>query len=257
MDGIIELSLGRFALIYLLLLAVLFIMKKCRINQSKLVIVASLRMTLQLFIAGLLLTYMFENPHPVFTLAYLAVITFFSIRVGLGKHKWLNKKFKRIVAVSLALTGLGILAFYLYLVVGVSILNPQYAIPISGMIMGNAVKGVALGLKSLNDQIKSQRPKIDTLINMGVTPSRALLPFVNQAIETATLPTVISMTSMGIISLPGMMTGQMLSGTIPMTAILYQISIIIAISAVTCVSVFCALYFGYKTLYNDRQQLEI
>jgi putative ABC transport system permease protein len=63
------------------------------------------------------------------------------------------------------------------------------------------------------------------------------------------------MIGMGIISLPGMMTGQILSGTLPMTAILYQIAIIIAICAVTCLSVFCSLYFGYKTLYNKRRQI--
>jgi len=256
-DGIIQLSLGRFALIYLLLLAVLYVMKKCHINQSKLVIVASLRMTLQLFMTGLVLTYIFENPHPLFTLLYLGAMTVFSIRIALGKQKWLNPKFRRIVSISLALAGWAVMTFYLIFVVGVSIFNPQYAIPITGMIMGNAVSGVTVGLKTLNDNIKSERQRIDTLINMGVHPAKAMLPIVNKSIETATLPTVVSMLSMGIISLPGMMTGQILSGTLPLTAILYQISIIIAITAVTFIAVFASLYLGYRTLYNERQQLTI
>ena len=62
---------------------------------------------------------------------------------------------------------------------------------------------------------------------------------------------------MGIISLPGMMTGQILSGTLPSTAILYQIAIMIAITTVTCLSVFCTLYFGHRTLYNDKNQISI
>ncbi|NMB08219.1 MAG: ABC transporter permease, partial [Tissierellia bacterium] len=65
-----------------------------------------------------------------------------------------------------------------------------------------------------------------------------------------------SMVGMGIVSLPGMMTGQILSGTLPTTAILYQIAIMIAICTAVCLSVFGSLYFGYRTLYNDRNQIE-
>jgi putative ABC transport system permease protein len=60
---------------------------------------------------------------------------------------------------------------------------------------------------------------------------------------------------MGIVALPGMMTGQILSGTLPTTAILYQIAIMIAICTVVCLSSFGALYFGHKTLYNERNQI--
>ncbi|MCL2560135.1 MAG: ABC transporter permease [Turicibacter sp.] len=251
------LDVYQFTLVYVLLIVILAVMKKCKINQSKLVIVASLRMTFQLALAGAILTFIFERPHPLFTLAYLAVITGFSIHMILSKHKELNKTFKMIICVSLSVTGLAILAFYIVVVLGDNFFNPQLAIPLSGMIVGNAVSGVALGMKTFKESLSAKRHQIDTLINMGVTPQKTLLPLVNQAIETATLPTIITMTSMGIIKLPGMMTGQMLAGAMPITAILYQISIIIAIAAVTCLSVFCTLYFGYKTLWNERNQLLI
>jgi putative ABC transport system permease protein len=123
------------------------------------------------------------------------------------------------------------------------------------MVIGNAMTGVSLGLKAFNENINSNKNRINTLINMGASPKRILTPFVNQAIETALLPSLNSMLGMGIISLPGMMTGQILSGTLPTTAILYQIAIIVAISAVTCLAVFCCLYFGAKTLFNKQAQL--
>jgi putative ABC transport system permease protein len=150
---------------------------------------------------------------------------------------------------------MAIVCFFIMAVVGVSIFNPQYTIPIGGMIIGNAMTGVALGLKTFTESIKAQRSKIDSLINAGARPQKILTPYANQAIETALLPTLNAMLGMGIIFLPGMMTGQILSGTLPMTAILYQISIIIAISAVTCLAVFCSLFFGCKTLYNKRNQM--
>ena len=251
------LNLIQFSLVYLLLLIILVVMKKCRIHQSKLVLVASFRMTAQLFLAGLILTYIFDHPHPLFTMLYLGVITGFSIHTVLSKHKDLNKKFKRIISLSLVVCGISILAFYIIVVLGQSFFDPKYAIPLSGMIVGNVVGGIVLGLKNLKENLSTQRAKIDTLMNMGVTPQKALLPLINRAIETATLPTIITMTSMGIIKLPGMMAGQILAGALPMTAILYQISVLIAIAAATCLAVFCSLYFGYKTLWNERNQLQI
>ena len=255
MNDIITLNLWQFALIYLLLIVVLLIMKKCKINQTKLLVVASLRMTVQLALAGLALTYILNNPHPLFTVGYLLLMTGFAIYTALSRNKGINKRFKIIVGISLAGTGLSIVCFFIMAVVGVNLFNPQYTIPISGMIMGNAMTGVSLGLRVFNENINTQRNQIDALLNIGATPQKILIPFVNRALETALLPTLNSMIGMGIISLPGMMTGQILSGTLPMTAILYQIAILIAICAVTCLSVFCSLYFGYKTLYNKRRQI--
>jgi len=256
-NEIIALNLWQFALIYLLLIVVLLIMKKCNINQSKLLMVASLRMTVQLTLAGLVLTYIFEYPHPLFTLLYLLVMTGFAIFTVLSSNKDINRRFKVIVGASLAVTGFCIVAFFIMAVVGVSLFNPRYTIPISGMIIGNAMTGVSLGLRVFGESIKAQRSRIDSLLNIGATPQKILIPFVNRALETALLPTIYSMIGMGVVSLPGMMTGQILSGTLPMTSILYQIAIIIAICAVTCLSVFCTLYFGYRTLYNERLQMTI
>lgn len=255
MQEVITLQIGQFALSYLLLLLVLFIMKKCKIHQSKLLLVASIRMTVQLVLAGLILTYIFENPHPVFTVLYFIAMTAFAIHRVLSKNKDLNRQFKWAIALSLSLSGSFVLVFFIVVVVGASIFNPQYVIPIGGMIMGNAMTGMTLGIKTFRESFQGQRPKIDALLNMGVSPQKILLPHVNQSLETALLPTLNSMVGMGIVALPGMMTGQILSGTMPMTSILYQIAIMIAMCTVVCLSVFGALYLGYKSLYNERNQM--
>jgi putative ABC transport system permease protein len=255
--SVVSLNIGQFALIYLLLLIVLFIMKKCRINQAKLLVVASVRMTVQLVLAGLVLTYILQNPHPVFTIIYIILMTGFAVYMVLQRNKAINKRFKIIVGISLAASGIAIVCFFIMVVIGISLFNPQYTIPISGMIIGNALTGVSLGLKTFNENIKAHKMRINTLVNMGVVPQKILTPFANRAIETALLPTLNSMLGMGIISLPGMMTGQILSGTMPMTAILYQIAVIIAICTVTCLAVFCSLFFGCRTLYNERSQMTV
>ena len=256
MNKIVELEIGSFALVYLLLLLVLVLMKKSKIQQSTLLLWASFRMTVQLILAGWILTYIFENPHPVFVLAYFLSMNIFAIHRVLSKNKSLNRQFKIYIGLSLSLSGFFVVIFFIGLVVGESLVNPQYVIPLSGMMIGNAMTGVTLGVKTFRESFEGQRNKINALLNIGASPKKILLPFANQALETALLPTMNSMLGMGIISLPGMMTGQILSGTSPSTAVLYQIAIMIAVTTVVCLSVFFSLFLGYRTLYNKRWQIK-
>lgn len=257
MNGVAQIQLGSFLLVYVLLLVVLAIMKKCRIHQARLLVLASMRMTLQLVAAGYALTFLFDHPHPVLTMAYLVVLVFFTIYLVLSRNKWLNARFRLVVAVSIASCGLGVIVFFVSCIVRQSIFDPQYMIPLSGMLMGNALTGVSLGLKSFRNALEGQRARVEALLNIGATPERVLFPFVCQALETALVPTLNSMLGMGVVVLPGMMTGQILSGTAPTTAILYQITIMVAICACVCLCCFCSLYFGYKTLWNAQQQVRL
>ena len=257
MNDIVELNLWQFALIYLLLLIVVTVFRFTKINQTKNLLWASARMTLQLTLAGLILTYIFQNPHPAFVAVYLAGMIAFAIFRVFSINKQLNRRFRLIVAGSMAFSGLVVLAYFIALVVGESLINPRYVIPIAGMLMGNTMTGVSLGVKTFYQSLEDQHARVETLQNMGVKPDKLFMPFVRQAMETAILPTLNSMLGIGIVSLPGMMTGQILSGTLPMTAILYQIAIMIAICTTVCLSTFGSLYFGYRTLYNRRGQIEI
>ncbi|MBU3176049.1 iron export ABC transporter permease subunit FetB [Clostridium estertheticum] len=258
MEGIVKLSISHFLLIYLLLIIVLLIMKKSKVTQTKLLLVASLRMTIQLIIVGYILQYVFSNPTPLFTVIFLIIMITFSVHRVITSRKDLNNNFKIAIGISLTFSGIFVLIFFVTVVVGKSIFNPQYTIPLAGMIIGNAMTGVNIAIKTFMDDISKEKNKINTLLNLGVEPKNILKPFANNAFETALIPTINSMLGMGIIFLPGMMTGQMLSGTLPTTAIMYQIAIMIAICTSVCVTVFLSLNLGYKSLYNNKKQfLEI
>lgn len=257
MEGSVEISIIKFSLIYTLLLIIIFIMKKANVNKSKLLITASIRMTVQLILVGFLLTYIFSNPKPIFTFLFLCSMIAFSIQRVLSSNKKLNKRFKLGIAFSMITSGLFVLIFFVCVIIEKDIFNPQYTIPLSGMIIGNSMTGVSLALKVFLENITIQKKKIDTLINLGASPETILKPFMGNALETALLPTINSMVGMGIIFLPGMMTGQILSGTVPKTAILYQIAIMIAICTSVSLTVFLSLNIGYKTLFNDRNQINI
>jgi len=255
MNGIVQLSILQFSLIYLLLIIILAVMKRSKINQTKLLMIASLRMTVQLVLAGLVLTYIFKHPHPLFTVTYIIAMIAFSVHRVLSKNPDMNNHFRKAVVLSLSFSGVSVLAYFVTVVVGVNFFNPQYTVPLAGMIIGNSMTGVTLGLKTFSENIRMDKGKVEALLNLGVTPKKILVPYVNNALETALLPTMNNMLGMGIISLPGMMTGQILSGTLPTTAILYQIAIMIAICTSVCLTVFLSLNLGYKTLYNKRNQI--
>lgn len=254
MSGIVDLSVIRFAMIYLLLLVVLFIMKKAHIAQSRLLLVASIRMTVQLVIVGFVLEYIIYTKNPIFTLLFLALMIGFSIYLMLKNQKKLPRYFKWAMSLALLISGVLILIFFVVGVVKQSFFNGQYTIPLAGMIIGNSMTGINIAVKSFVESVDQERLKIQTLLNLGIEPEAILRPMANRALETALIPTLNSMLGLGIIFLPGMMTGQILSGTLPTTAIMYQIAIMIAIAASVCIAVFFALYIGLKSLYNSEKQ---
>lgn len=168
MSGAVKIGLLQFSLIYLLLLAVLLVMKRAKVDKMKILIVASLRMTVQLVIVGYLLTFIFERPNPLFTVLFLAATVSFSVHRVLSGRKGLNRRFKLAVAGSLALPGLAVLFYFVGAVIGKNIFDPQYTIPLSGMVIGNAMTGMTLALKTFQDTVRDQRKKIDALLNLGV-----------------------------------------------------------------------------------------
>ena len=162
MNEVTQITLDRFILVYLLLLVVLAIMKKAEIKHTRLLVSSSLRMTLQLVLAGFLLTAIFKNPQPIFTISYLLVMIVFSIYQVYKRNPDINKEFKKSIAFSISLSGLAVIFFFVVIVVNEDFFNPQYVIPISGMLMGNAMTGVNLAVKTFNDCLKSERLKIET-----------------------------------------------------------------------------------------------
>ena len=117
------------------------------------------------------------------------------------------------------------------------------------------MNSVSLGIKTFRETLVGQQARMEALTCLGADSGDILQPFVIRALETAMVPTLNSMVGMGIVSLPGMMTGQILAGAPPLLAILYQISIMIAIASVVTLTSFASLYAGARTLYDKKTQM--
>ena len=132
-----------------------------------------------------------------------------------------------------------------------NIVEAQYFIPIGGMILGNSLKGNIVGVSTFFKNITKNEKQYFYSISMGATREEALLPFVKESIELSINPTISSMATVGIISLPGMMTGQIIGGTDPMSAIKYQIGIMILILSSSALSMVLTLIFAAKISFDS------
>ena len=135
--------------------------------------------------------------------------------------------------------------------------HPRYAIPLLGMILGNTMTGIAVGLNTLTSQIKRERPAIETMLALGETRSTAFRPLVRTAVRNGLIPIINSMSAAGVVSLPGMMTGQILSGVDPLEAIKYQILIMFLIAGGTSIGVVTAVHAAALRLSDARHRLRL
>ncbi|MBT2685405.1 iron export ABC transporter permease subunit FetB [Bacillus sp. ISL-37] len=257
MDDVMDLSFLQLAAAYIFILILIVIVRVRGIPREKEILLATVRMSLQLVLVGYLLVYLFDNPNPLYTLAIIAIMQIFAIYNVYKRTKHpLGIGMKKHIAYAMAFGILTSLFFFILVVLDVTPwYEPRYFIPIAGMIIGNSMTGVSLGVNNLISGFTSRRAEIEGALMLGATPKVAARKVVNEAFDSAMLPTINSMVGMGIIFLPGMMTGQILSGTSPIVAVEYQIAIMLGIVGSVSLTVILYLQMVYKSFFNDRFQL--
>jgi len=257
MNGVIDLSLWQMFFAYLLVVLVMGIIKLRGVSREKELLVASIRMTLQLTLTGYVLVYLFESMNPLYTILVIIVMEVFAIyNIYQRANMKLSKKIKEIIALSMAIGTLSSIIYFLLIVVNISPwYDPRYFIPISGMLIGNSMTGITLGVTRLVDGMRSKKHIVETALMLGATPKMAAKSIVDDAFDSAILPTINSMVGIGIVFLPGMMTGQILSGISPITAIKYQMAIMLGILGSVAFTTILFVQLGYRTFFNDEDQL--
>jgi putative ABC transport system permease protein len=258
LNGAVKLSIMQVLSAYLFILILLLIVKRRGLNREKEIIISTTRMTLQLILTGYILTYIFKNPNPFITLLVISIMEIFAIQNIIKRSKTkLSYELKKVVIFSMIVGTLFTLFYFILIVINIKPwYNPQYFIPLAGMIIGNSMTGISLGINKLIDGFKNQIDVIECSLMLGASPKDACKPILDNAFDSAILPTINSMVGMGIVFLPGMMTGQILSGSSPLVAIEYQIAIMLGILGSVSISVIIFLLLGYKTFFNNRMQIK-
>ena len=135
--------------------------------------------------------------------------------------------------------------------------TPQYAIPLLGMMLGNTMTGVSLELDRLNESVWRQRAVIENRLMLGQTWKQALEDIRRDAMRSGMMPSINAMAAAGIVSLPGMMTGQILAGSPPAVAVKYQILVMLIITVGTGFGALMAVSWGGRRLFDDRERLRL
>lgn len=256
-EDVINLGTGQMVTAYLLVALSLIIINRNGIRREKDVLVASVRMSLQLMVAGLILISIMDSSSPWLSLFVLAFMEFMALfdTINPVKDK-INKRMKGVIISSMLIGSISILLYFLIGIVRIKpFYDPQYLVTIGGMILGNSMTALSLTLNNMLKGVEDGREKIEGALMLGASPREAMREIIENTFDNSILPTLKKMMSMGTITLPGMMSGQILSGSSPMIAIKYQIAIMLAILASATVCVFLLLNFGYKCFFNDQDQL--
>jgi len=251
-----DLSIPAMLAMYALMLIPLAIIFYLRLGLIRDTLLALGRMTVQLLFVGLYLKYLFQLNNPLASLLWVAimmVVANFSIlnKAGLKSGRFFWRSLAGVAGSTLFVSGWFILAA----IRPEPIHDARYMVPIVGMVLGNCLRSNVLSLERFYSGIRKNENEFMTYLMLGATLREATRPYLRDAIKAAINPSIATMATMGIVSLPGMMTGQILGGAMPITAIKYQIGIMICIFTAMLVAAFVNILLSLPVAFDDHQCL--
>ena len=231
-----------------------------QLGLERQLLIATLRMIVQLALVGLVLKTLFALASPWWTgLAALAMVLF-------AGREILARQERRLTGLWAYGLGTGCMLMAACLVTVFALTtpvqpepwyHPRYALPLLGMILGNTMTGISLGLHTLTTGLLRERAAVEARLTLGATRREAMLPVTRAALKSALMPIVNSMAATGLVSLPGMMTGQILAGVDPADAVKYQILIMFLIAGGTGFGATAAVLAGGLRLSDRRHRLRL
>ncbi|QNO14424.1 iron export ABC transporter permease subunit FetB [Alkalicella caledoniensis] len=214
---------------------------------------AAVRSFVQLIAIGYVLTFIFNLNSPIY------VIIMISIMAGVATYN--SGKRGQKVKNSFLISGIAIYATTLFTIIVLSGFNiipfeGQFIIPVAGMVIGNVMNATSLALMRLHDEINSNKSKIEAALSLGATPRQAIQFALQKAITTAMVPVVDRAKVVGIVSLPGGMSGMILAGASPLEAVKFQIVIMYMLLGSPFLTVAITGLLAYKQYFTNYLQLK-
>jgi putative ABC transport system permease protein len=255
--GDISLSWFEVGVAAMLLVINALISIKLRLGLEKQIVWSSLRMTVQLFLLGLVLKQIFEIASFVPVMLLAAAMT---VIAGVSAVRRIDHSYTSIYA-----TAIFAVWTSSWIVTAVTVLlvvrpqpwySAQVVIPLLGMVLGNSLTGISLGFDRFLSELKTRRGEVETMLMLGATRWESCRDVFAGATRTAMIPILNTMSVAGIVSIPGMMTGQLLAGEQPMQAVQYQIMIMFVIAAAIAIGVVIALLMTYHRVTTAYHQID-
>jgi putative ABC transport system permease protein len=241
-------------------LVVLLALLSVRLHSdiSRQLVIAAIRTAVQLTLIGMVLKVLFANV----SLGWVSLMALIMLLIA-GREVMLRqeRRFRgwwgyAVGTSSMFLSSFAVAVFALVVILGDEPwYTPQYAIPLLGMLLGNTMNGISISMDRLTHSAWEQRNVIEARLMLGQRWDEAIADYRKQAIRSGMIPIINAMAAAGIVSLPGMMTGQILAGAAPVDAVKYQILIMFLIAAGTGLGTLAAVTIGSRRLFDERQRL--
>lgn len=262
--GIIDVSWIDLALSFALILVAIGVSRWRHLELDRGFLVGAIRTIVQLIAVGYILVYIFAADRWWLVMLALAVMLLAATqaaarRAGGEKQKRGDRKTLWIISGTSMLIGSGVtLAYVTQVLLRVDPwYEPQYLIPLFGMIVGNAMNASALAAERLASELESNRGKVEAYLALGASPARASAEPERRAMTAALIPTINGLMTVGLVSLPGMMTGQILAGVSPLLAIRYQIVVMFMLAGATAVTTVAVVLWYRRTFFTAAGQLSL
>ncbi|MET3576668.1 ABC transporter permease [Bhargavaea ullalensis] len=230
----------------------LVLSKTLHLGLEKDTLIATVRSIIQLFAVGYILKFVFESDSWTYILLMVVLMILAAVQNARKKGKSISGITWKITATIVAVEVLtqGIL-------LGFSIVpaEAQYIIPISGMVVGNSMVLSILFLNRFTAETEAHQDRTELILSLGGTPKQAIHAQLTDAIKASMIPTIESQKTMGLVQLPGMMSGQIIAGADPVQAVQFQLLILFLLLTTAAVSSILLGFLSYPSLFNERMQL--
>lgn len=219
--------------------------------------IAVVRMTGQLILIALFIEYLFELNNRLVNICWIIIMMIFAATTVVNSCN-LKKSVFFIPMILVLVTSVFVVLLYMniFVIDGYEFFDVKYLVVIGGMLLGNSLKGAIIGLNNFYSNITQTESQYLYRLSIGATRQEALMPYIQSAMRAALRPTIATAATMGIVFLPGMMTGQILGGSAPLLAIKYQIMIMIAIYLVITMSMTLGIVFSIRLSFNEYDILK-
>ncbi|XAW88698.1 ABC transporter permease [Vibrio sp. CDRSL-10 TSBA] len=258
MSSVLDISWWQLGLFSCLLVIPLAVNHYHQLQIGKEIIISIARMAIQLLLVGIYLEYLFSLNSLWVNLLWLLIM------ISVGASSIVSKaKLPVKILIGPVMTGLVAGLFPLIFVLCLAIIQPspwfsaQYMIPLSGMLLGNSLSGNIVALQNLFTAYKERRSEYEAALSLGASPFYASRSFVQNALRKASAPLLASMAATGLVTLPGMMTGQILGGASPLIAIKYQLLIMIAIFVMMNISLTLSVHLSLRAALSKEGKVKV
>ena len=229
-----------------------------RVGLARDIVIGAIRSVVQLVLVGYVLVYIFQLDRWYLVVLALLMMLAMAPKTAVGRQPKHSARLFGIISAAM-LVGSGLTLVY----VGAAVVqvdpwyNPRYLIPLFGMILGNAMNAAALAAERLRGEMEARHAEIEAYLALGARPAFAARESVRRAIRASLIPMVNSLMVVGIVALPGMMTGQIIAGASPLTAVRYQILVMFMLMGSVAVTGVIVTVWYRQTFFTAAEQLSI